>query len=510
MISTTPPNVSALDKRMQAMALLREATDLDGLSAYAVHHRHEHGGSSYVLWSKKQPNEAEAQSVLDVPFEPDRGEDLAVDSLTLEELVGISGVSQSEEGHSTVTPGTWVSTLGHPVDPREVAEWVGLHHRAHLDSQPQRLQEWIDRFVEAHPDRFTTYLVSDRWVHSFAGRETITRWVYRIDGDYEGLNLGQRQEPTGQWISLNGEARQDLESSLRDNDIPATNNLPAHWGDQVRCTTQLPDWAMEPPLQSSAQAAPAAPVTESLRLAGLTLIGLAEHDQHCGVFDLGEDGKHCACTCGFDDAIRTIEAADKAAQAAPAAPVTESLRLAGLTLIGLAEHDQHCGVLDLDEEGKHCACTCGFDDAIRTIRATDKAAQALMELNRHPGLDPSVAAPLDLLLGRQPEGDATVSAWKQLVQALNAEAASPECRNLGAVLERCTHVAHLIYTDEEWRMSLDPEIEDLAIDTVVGTECVRLYLQVERLLDSLCDVDYAPKGELRRAAAMQMSVLLNG
>lgn len=288
MISTTPPNVSALDKRMQAMALLREATDLDGLSAYAVHHRHEHGGSSYVLWSKNQPNEAEAQGVLDAPFEPDRGEDLAVDTLTLEELVGISRVSQAEEGHRTMTPGTWVSTLGHPVDPREVAEWVGLHHRAHLDSQPQRLQEWIDRFVEAHPDRFTTYLVSDRWVHSFAGRETITRWVYRIDGDYEGLTLGQRQEPTGQWISLNGEARQDLESSLRDNDIPAANNLPAHWGDQVRCTTQLPDWALVPPLQS--------------------------------------------------------------------------------------------------------------------------AAQALMELNRHPGLDPSVAAPLDLLLGREPEGDATVSA----------------------------------------------------------------------------------------------------
>lgn len=29
-----------------------------------------------------------------------------------------------------------------------------------------------------------------------------------------------------------------------------------------------------------------------------------------------------------------------------------------------AEHDQKCGVLDLDENDRHCACDCGFDAAI--------------------------------------------------------------------------------------------------------------------------------------------------
>lgn len=28
------------------------------------------------------------------------------------------------------------------------------------------------------------------------------------------------------------------------------------------------------------------------------------------------------------------------------------------------EHDQNCGVFDLDDEGRHCACTCGLAAAL--------------------------------------------------------------------------------------------------------------------------------------------------
>ena len=63
---------------------------------------------------------------------------------------------------------------------------------------------------------------------------------------------------------------------------------------------------------------------EKLRLAGLALIGLSEHDQHCEVFDLDDDGRHKACTCGLDDSIAVIT------QAGKIAPPAESERIAAL------------------------------------------------------------------------------------------------------------------------------------------------------------------------------------
>ena len=53
---------------------------------------------------------------------------------------------------------------------------------------------------------------------------------------------------------------------------------------------------------------------------------------------------------------------------------TEALRQAGLTLIGLAAHDQHCEVFDLDDDGRHKACSCGLDNASDLIRAAGTGA----------------------------------------------------------------------------------------------------------------------------------------
>ena len=52
----------------------------------------------------------------------------------------------------------------------------------------------------------------------------------------------------------------------------------------------------------------------------------------------------------------------------------EALRLAGLALIGLAEHDQYCEVFDVDDEGRHKACTCGLVAAIAVITQAGKTA----------------------------------------------------------------------------------------------------------------------------------------
>ena len=69
---------------------------------------------------------------------------------------------------------------------------------------------------------------------------------------------------------------------------------------------------------------PVEPVSnEAMRLAGLALIGLAEHDQHCDVFDLDDQGRHKVCTCGLNDAIAVITQAGKSAPPQQAEPVQE-------------------------------------------------------------------------------------------------------------------------------------------------------------------------------------------
>ena len=73
-------------------------------------------------------------------------------------------------------------------------------------------------------------------------------------------------------------------------------------------------------------------LTEKLRLAGLTLIGLAEHGQDCDVFNLDEDGRHCACSCGYNDAIAVIAQAGKTAAPQPAQADREPSPTAGMSI----------------------------------------------------------------------------------------------------------------------------------------------------------------------------------
>lgn len=80
----------ALALRSQAMALLQQAAALDGLKPFIVVHNHVSGTSSYVAWSRCEPTNSQAASVLDFEFEPERKEWLAIESnITLDELVGL-------------------------------------------------------------------------------------------------------------------------------------------------------------------------------------------------------------------------------------------------------------------------------------------------------------------------------------------------------------------------------------------------------------------------------------
>ena len=101
----------------------------------------------------------------------------------------------------------------------------------------------------------------------------------------------------------------------------------------------------------------------------------------------------CWCWAGCEECdpekapdIEKASAALKAAlaqeQAEPA--TNEALRLAGLALIGLAEHDQHCEVFDVDDEGRHKACTCGLSNAIAVITQAGKIAPPKAELAQQP------------------------------------------------------------------------------------------------------------------------------
>lgn len=81
----------ALQLRTKALALLKEAATLDGLKPYGVTHHHAYGASTYLLWAAEVPNEDEATRVLDAEYEPDKDEEINIEtSLTLEELTGVA------------------------------------------------------------------------------------------------------------------------------------------------------------------------------------------------------------------------------------------------------------------------------------------------------------------------------------------------------------------------------------------------------------------------------------
>ena len=54
----------------------------------------------------------------------------------------------------------------------------------------------------------------------------------------------------------------------------------------------------------------------------------------------------------------------------------EAMKAALEALKWRAEHDQHCEIFNLDDEGRHCGCTCGLDDATEGLRAALSAAEA--------------------------------------------------------------------------------------------------------------------------------------
>lgn len=81
----------ALQLRNKALALLEEAAALDGLKPFSVTHRHEYGASTYLLWAPDAPDEDDAAKALDADYEPDKGEELDIEtSFTLEELIGVA------------------------------------------------------------------------------------------------------------------------------------------------------------------------------------------------------------------------------------------------------------------------------------------------------------------------------------------------------------------------------------------------------------------------------------
>lgn len=87
-----------LRMRVQALALLQQAAAMDRLKPYAVTHRHEHGSSTYLLWSHDVPSEAQAAAVLEADYEPEKGESLDIETLfSLEEICGIAPSSRLDE-----------------------------------------------------------------------------------------------------------------------------------------------------------------------------------------------------------------------------------------------------------------------------------------------------------------------------------------------------------------------------------------------------------------------------
>ena len=56
------------------------------------------------------------------------------------------------------------------------------------------------------------------------------------------------------------------------------------------------------------------------------------------------------------------------------ARLREQLAGARLALVQYGAHDGTCSVCDLDDEGRHCACDCGYEAAIKA--AEDKTHNA--------------------------------------------------------------------------------------------------------------------------------------
>lgn len=92
---TDPKSTKALQLRTQALAILQEAQQLDGLKPYTVTHSHCAGNSTYIIWATSMPSEEQAKTVLDSAFEPWRDEHLTVEGHHfLDDVAGTSVTSR--------------------------------------------------------------------------------------------------------------------------------------------------------------------------------------------------------------------------------------------------------------------------------------------------------------------------------------------------------------------------------------------------------------------------------
>lgn len=88
---TDPQSTEAIALRVQALALLQQAQQLDGLYPYLVHHSHQYNFTGYLVWASgpELPEEA-AATVLESDFEPEKNESLDIESgISLEEIAGV-------------------------------------------------------------------------------------------------------------------------------------------------------------------------------------------------------------------------------------------------------------------------------------------------------------------------------------------------------------------------------------------------------------------------------------
>lgn len=88
---TDHTSTQALSLRVQALALLQQAQQLDGLKPFLIHHSHEYGSTGYLVWGTEEPDEETAAKLLDSGYEPEKRESLDIESqITLEEIAGTS------------------------------------------------------------------------------------------------------------------------------------------------------------------------------------------------------------------------------------------------------------------------------------------------------------------------------------------------------------------------------------------------------------------------------------
>ncbi|TXI09412.1 MAG: hypothetical protein E6Q76_05775 [Rhizobium sp.] len=80
--SESPSQAPLYTLRSIAAAVLRLASEADGLIPHAVTHSHRHGISSYMGWFKKAPTQKEIVHRFDIDFEPERDEFIDYSSLS--------------------------------------------------------------------------------------------------------------------------------------------------------------------------------------------------------------------------------------------------------------------------------------------------------------------------------------------------------------------------------------------------------------------------------------------